>query len=876
MADDLGRAIRSLLRPRAGGALGPAGVREPIGPTVGVGHWGWELAAPEPQPETASLLLEHGLLTLDVAALLAAPDSTNAVVYLSGSLAAYYATGTLIPESDPVRVQPLVGRYAPNPTLTPPSDWPDGAPLLSGATHPSLHGPGAARLAHLVEPREGGGYAQTPNPNAWTGLARARRQAMVGAGLAADARNPIGFDGRPGHEGLVQDPATGTYWAVEIGAGGLRVNAMAPATTAPLAAWLHAGALTGTGAASARAYVLADLRPSGGPIQLLDAADMAVVYAGSGTSTAPITTVYTGRSGWMWGWHIVSPGSQSWVTSNPAPRGGASRSWAVADAGEWAAGDLGSWYWKNAPTPAGTQIVYIWVWLDPTNPPAEIMLEIVQLTTYGDPEHRAYWGADLIARGTAGTASRRHAGPLPPAGQWVRLEAQVSALGSGGSQWSGMVLRGYGGRVAMYEWGIQSLGESWGDGAAEPIQAGWAFSPDAPEAGIVTHVVVNQGQANQACEAAEATVQITWAGGNPSATVICSARTRWRTRWAWDKLWVGTPEALSLERHGQILVSDADCQASPIITWYQPDGTRRTLRYWPSTPSVGGTSIEGDGSSGCGGGGVSYEYSSTIITTHGGYGFSQPEARQFGTGFATRKEWQVSGASGPAYVMSSGYLPNVSAQWRRYAYCGEWSDINYALACDGVQHHGIWTMTGAGSATAYDGMSFTGGGVQILVFFPECPDVLYVAQGPAGEFVGGTGREWSGVSIVTEVIHGCTESGGVMACALESRPVPSGWSGCASGTPTTIPVPNSGVGSPGSLRVYVGDTVASPSLEWSAWTPLTGNGLDDSPSAQGLWALVSAQGSALYVPSPGAPLATVQWDGILPSPVSVACWSGGA
>lgn len=65
-----------------------------------------------------------------------------------------------------------------------------------------------------------------------------------------------------------------------------------------------------------------------------------------------------------------------------------------------------------------------WVWLSPEAPPREIMLQ----WNDGSPEHRAYWGEDLIPHGTPGTPGRRFMGPLPPAGVWTRLEVPASAV----------------------------------------------------------------------------------------------------------------------------------------------------------------------------------------------------------------------------------------------------------------------------------------------------------------------------------------------------------------------------------------------------------------------------------------------------------------
>jgi hypothetical protein len=68
--------------------------------------------------------------------------------------------------------------------------------------------------------------------------------------------------------------------------------------------------------------------------------------------------------------------------------------------------------------------LYAYVYLQPTNLPVEIMLQWFQ----GDWEHRAFWGEDKIPYGAPGP-SRLHVGPLPTAGEWVRLEVPVKDLG---------------------------------------------------------------------------------------------------------------------------------------------------------------------------------------------------------------------------------------------------------------------------------------------------------------------------------------------------------------------------------------------------------------------------------------------------------------
>jgi hypothetical protein len=65
------------------------------------------------------------------------------------------------------------------------------------------------------------------------------------------------------------------------------------------------------------------------------------------------------------------------------------------------------------------------VFLDATNPPTAIMFQYNATDATG-LEHRAYWGANSFSQGINGTASRRFMGPLPPTGQWVRLEVRAA------------------------------------------------------------------------------------------------------------------------------------------------------------------------------------------------------------------------------------------------------------------------------------------------------------------------------------------------------------------------------------------------------------------------------------------------------------------
>jgi len=72
-------------------------------------------------------------------------------------------------------------------------------------------------------------------------------------------------------------------------------------------------------------------------------------------------------------------------------------------------------------------VLTCYVYLDAVTPPQEIVLEWKATDATGF-EHRAYWGANLIANGTNGTPSRRFMGALPATGVWTRLEVPASLV----------------------------------------------------------------------------------------------------------------------------------------------------------------------------------------------------------------------------------------------------------------------------------------------------------------------------------------------------------------------------------------------------------------------------------------------------------------
>ena len=77
-------------------------------------------------------------------------------------------------------------------------------------------------------------------------------------------------------------------------------------------------------------------------------------------------------------------------------------------------------------------VMFAYLWIDPANPPDEIMLEWQD--SGGSWSHAAYWGQNLISNTLDGSTSIVSAGSLPTAGQWVRLAVPRGGGGVGGEK----------------------------------------------------------------------------------------------------------------------------------------------------------------------------------------------------------------------------------------------------------------------------------------------------------------------------------------------------------------------------------------------------------------------------------------------------------
>ena len=118
--------------------------------------------------------------------------------------------------------------------------------------------------------------------------------------------------------------------------------------------------------------------------------------------------------------------------------------------------DLSQHVFVNANIPLQVDdgaVLFAHVYLDPENPPQEIMLQ----WNDGNWEHRAYWGENKIPWGQDKTPSRHYMGNLPETGKWVRLEVKTSDVGLGpGALINGWAFTQFGGTVYWDKSGIVS------------------------------------------------------------------------------------------------------------------------------------------------------------------------------------------------------------------------------------------------------------------------------------------------------------------------------------------------------------------------------------------------------------------------------------
>ncbi len=121
-----------------------------------------------------------------------------------------------------------------------------------------------------------------------------------------------------------------------------------------------------------------------------------------------------------------------------------------------ALGTHGHWFQD---TPTGFQvgkgeILFTYVYLVSEQKSEALMVQWHDGTGW---EHRAYWGADVLKIGKANTPGCRAMGPLPVAGEWVRLEVPADLVDLGGKNLHGMSFTLAGGQAYWHSAGVEEL-----------------------------------------------------------------------------------------------------------------------------------------------------------------------------------------------------------------------------------------------------------------------------------------------------------------------------------------------------------------------------------------------------------------------------------
>jgi len=230
-------------------------------------------------------------------------------------------------------------------------------------------------------------------------------------------------------------PISSTQTAYTSTSGGLKVH---DTDTTKSARWMRIKALA-PNAAGQLGYQMGiaefEVYNANGPAQT----SKDTVWVDESVPTG--ASLQTGGSGsWTW----TSAHDANWdMLDFPFPLSGLRFHWSPSAAG-WNERSFDS---TIAPLSIGVgDTLYCYVWIDPNDMPAEIMLSWKDSSGW---EHRAFWGTNSISTGaTVGTNALRHKGAIPGSGGWV-LSVPASEVGLEGSVVTGMRFTTYGGRVTF-------------------------------------------------------------------------------------------------------------------------------------------------------------------------------------------------------------------------------------------------------------------------------------------------------------------------------------------------------------------------------------------------------------------------------------------
>ena len=123
-------------------------------------------------------------------------------------------------------------------------------------------------------------------------------------------------------------------------------------------------------------------------------------------------------------------------------------------------------------------VLFSYVWLDPKNPPTQVMLQFHHHK--GGWSHRAYWGGDDIPFGKgADSDAHRKLGDLPKAGEWVRLEVPIAQVGlKAGDKLTNLAYTQFSGLVYWDDAGLHTANEKYRNGGLDEALVAILNKPD--------------------------------------------------------------------------------------------------------------------------------------------------------------------------------------------------------------------------------------------------------------------------------------------------------------------------------------------------------------------------------------------------------------
>ena len=203
-------------------------------------------------------------------------------------------------------------------------------------------------------------------------------------------------------------------------------------------AWNFGDGTTGSGVSVSKGYAAVGTYTVA--LTVTDNRGATASRTGSVTITAGGgTTIVWVEDDWPAGAVVSGTQDFTWTTANPVPYSGSRAHQSAITAG------VHQHFFTGATATLSVGVgdkLFAYVYLDPANPPREVMLQFND----GTWEHRAYWGSNFIPYGSGGP-SKYYVGPLPAVGQWVRLEVSAANLGLEGRTLNGMAFTLYDGRA---------------------------------------------------------------------------------------------------------------------------------------------------------------------------------------------------------------------------------------------------------------------------------------------------------------------------------------------------------------------------------------------------------------------------------------------